>query len=48
MLGRLPGHPEADIEDPMGMGQTAYDALAHRLMQVVRRRLKELQERLRA
>ncbi len=33
--------PEADIEDPIGLDQPAYDALAERLMQLIPRRLKE-------
>ena len=36
--------PDADIEDPIGQGQEAYDALAVRLMEIIPRRLKELQE----
>jgi protein-tyrosine-phosphatase len=39
--------PDADIEDPIGMGQAAYDALAGRLMQIIPRRLQELQEQIR-
>jgi protein-tyrosine phosphatase len=34
--------PDGDIEDPIGKGQAAYDALADRLMQMIPRRLKEL------
>ena len=33
--------PRADIEDPIGSDQEAYDALARRLMQIIPRRLKE-------
>jgi protein-tyrosine-phosphatase len=33
--------PDDDIEDPVGMDQAAYDALAQRLMRLVRRRLRE-------
>ncbi|MHC4142152.1 MAG: arsenate reductase/protein-tyrosine-phosphatase family protein [Planctomycetota bacterium] len=36
--------PDADIEDPIGQGPEAYDALAGRLMEIIPRRLKELQE----
>ena len=39
--------PDADIKDPIGMDQAAYDALAGRLMQIIPRRLKELKERIR-
>ncbi len=39
--------PDADIADPIGMGQAAYDALAGRLMQTVPRRLRELIEQIR-
>lgn len=34
--------PEGDIEDPIGLNQSAYDALARRLMELIPRRLKEL------
>ena len=34
--------PDADIEDPIGQGQQAYDALAGRLMDIIPRRLKAL------
>lgn len=34
--------PEGDIEDPLGMGQTSYDELAHRFMQLIPKRLKEV------
>ncbi len=34
--------PEVDIEDPIGLDQSAYDALARRLMELIPRRLKEL------
>ena len=33
--------PAADIEDPIGQGWPAYDALAQRLMELVPQRLKE-------
>jgi protein-tyrosine-phosphatase len=33
--------PRADIEDPIGLDQDAYDSLARRLMQLIPRRLKE-------
>ena len=33
--------PRADIEDPIGFEQPAYDALARRLMRIIPRRLKE-------
>ena len=33
---------DGDIDDPIGMGQEAYNALAQRLMEVVPRRLKEV------
>ncbi len=32
--------PEADIEDPLGLDQSAYDSLAKRFMQLIPRRLK--------
>ena len=32
--------PERDIEDPMGMGQAAYDQLADRLTELIPRRLR--------
>jgi protein-tyrosine-phosphatase len=34
--------PEGDLEDPIGQGQAAYDALAKRLQRVLPDRLKEL------
>lgn len=34
--------PEGNIEDPLGLGLTAYDALANRLMEIIPRRLKEV------
>jgi protein-tyrosine-phosphatase len=34
--------PEADLGDPMGRGQGAYDALASRLMQLIPKRLEEI------
>jgi protein-tyrosine-phosphatase len=34
--------PERDIEDPVGMGQGAYDALGRRLMILIPHRLKEM------
>jgi len=34
--------PDGDIEDPIGRDQSAYDALARRLMELIPRRLKEL------
>ena len=33
--------PSADIEDPMGSDQSAYDALADQFMELIPRRLKE-------
>ena len=39
--------PDADIADPMAQGQEAYDALAERLMDIIPRRLKELEDRIR-
>ncbi len=33
--------PAGDIEDPIGQGRPAYDALAQRLMELVPQRLKE-------
>jgi protein-tyrosine-phosphatase len=32
---------KADIEDPIGQGQDAYDALARRFMRIIPRRMKE-------
>jgi len=34
--------PEHEIDDPIGQGQAAYDALAERFMELIPRRLKEL------
>lgn len=34
--------PEDDIDDPIGMGQAAYDALAEQLMDLIPQRLKEV------
>jgi protein-tyrosine-phosphatase len=34
--------PAGDLDDPIGMGQAAYDALAGRLARVLPGRLKEL------
>ncbi len=34
--------PEGDIEDPIGMGQESYDAVADRMLEVIPRRLEEL------
>lgn len=34
--------PEDDIDDPLGMGQSAYDSLANRLMTLIPQRLKEV------
>ncbi len=34
--------PDGDIEDPVGLDQSAYDALARRFLAIVPRRLKEL------
>lgn len=34
--------PEGNIEDPLGLGQIAYDALADRLMELIPRRLMEV------
>lgn len=33
--------PEGDIDDPIGTGRPAYDALARRLMAIIEKRLKE-------
>ncbi len=33
--------PRADIDDPIGLDQDAYDSLARRLMQLIPKRLKE-------
>lgn len=37
--------PDADIEDPIGLDQSAYDALARTFLDVIPRRLKELMNR---
>lgn len=37
-----PLDPDGDIEDPIGMGLPAYDALANRFMELIPRRLKEV------
>ena len=34
--------PAGDIEDPIGLDQSAYDALARRFLEIIPRRLKEL------
>jgi protein-tyrosine-phosphatase len=34
--------PDEDIPDPVGMGQSAYDRLARKLVRLIPRRLKEL------
>ena len=34
--------PDGDIEDPIGLDQSAYDALARRFLEIIPRRLKEL------
>jgi len=34
--------PNDDIEDPIGLEQSAYDALARRFLTIIQRRLKEL------
>ncbi len=34
--------PEGDVEDPIGMAQSAYDALAERMTRVIPARLAEL------
>lgn len=34
--------PDGDIEDPLGLEQSAYDALARRLLTLIPRRLKEV------
>ena len=34
--------PEGDIEDPLGMDQASYDALARRFMQLIPQRLREV------
>jgi protein-tyrosine phosphatase len=34
--------PAGDLEDPIGLGQEAYDALAQQLMELIPRRLKEV------
>ncbi len=36
--------PEGDIEDPIGLNQSAYDALARQLRELIPRRLKELSD----
>jgi protein arginine phosphatase len=33
-------NPDADLEDPIGMGQDAYDAIARQLMELIPQRLK--------
>jgi hypothetical protein len=34
--------PDGDMEDPIGMGQSAYDSLSERLMQLIPQRLTEM------
>lgn len=34
--------PDEDIEDPIGMGQEAYDAVAERMLRVIPKRLEEM------
>lgn len=34
--------PDEEVEDPIGQGQNAYDALAKRFMELIPRRLKEV------
>jgi len=34
--------PEADLDDPIAMGQDAYDELAQRFMELIPRRIKEV------
>jgi protein-tyrosine-phosphatase len=42
-LGRIvPLDPQGDIEDPIGMGQREYDALADRLSRLIPQRLRSL------
>jgi protein-tyrosine-phosphatase len=38
----VPLDPDADLEDPVGLGQSAYDGLARKLRTLVPRRLTEL------
>ena len=35
-------YPDGDIEDPIGLDQSAYDALARKFLEIIQRRLKEL------
>lgn len=37
----LPVDPDRDVDDPIGMGQGVYDAVAERLMDLIPRRLRE-------
>ena len=37
--------PDGDLDDPIGMGQAAYDALARVFMELIPRRLKEVMQR---
>ncbi len=34
--------PDGDIEDPIGLDQSAYDALARKFLEIIPRRLKEM------
>ena len=34
--------PDHDIDDPIGLEQSAYDALAQEFLEIIPRRLKEL------
>ena len=34
--------PDGDVDDPIGQGQDTYDRLAHRLMDLIPKRLKEV------
>ena len=34
--------PQGDLEDPIGMGQDAYDSLGQKLMMLIPRRLKDV------
>lgn len=38
----LPLDPAGDIDDPIGLGQGAYDAVANRLLEVIPKRLGEV------
>lgn len=38
----LPLDPQGDIEDPIGLGQSAYDSVANRLLELIPKRLGEV------